>query len=56
MSQVGDVAEAVSEALVDGVITAHEADLIEREFQGALAALGHWRARIRLHRETGSST
>lgn len=51
MSQVGNVAEAVSEALLDNVITEREADLIEREFQGALAALGEWRARIRLHRE-----
>ena len=52
MSQVGNVAEAVSEALLDKVITEHEADLIEREFQGALAALGEWRARIRLHRDS----
>ncbi|GGX39668.1 MULTISPECIES: phage regulatory CII family protein [Undibacterium] len=51
MSQVGDVAEAVSEALLDGVITAAEADLIEREFQAALTALGEWRARIRAHRQ-----
>jgi len=51
MSQVGNVAEAVSEALIDNVITQHEADLIEREFQGALTALGEWRARIRLHKE-----
>lgn len=51
MSQVGNVAEAVSDSLMDGVITEREADLIEREFQGALAALGEWRARIRLHRE-----
>lgn len=50
MSQVGNVAEAVSESLIDGVITEHEADLIEREFQGALTALGEWRARIRLHK------
>jgi len=49
MSQVGNVAEAVSEALLDGVITNLEADLIEREFQGALTALGEWRARIRAH-------
>jgi len=55
MSQVGNVAEAVSEALLDNVITEREADLIEREFQGALAALGEWRARIRLHRETGNA-
>lgn len=55
MSQVGNVAEAVSEALLDNVITEREADLIEREFQGALAALGEWRARIRLHRETGGN-
>jgi hypothetical protein len=48
MSQVGDVAEAVSSALLDGVITDAEADLIEREFQGALTALGEWRARIRM--------
>lgn len=47
MSQVGGVAEAVSSALLDGVITEEEADLIEREFQGALTALGEWRARIR---------
>ena len=53
MSQIGDVAEAVSEALEDGVITELEADLIEREFQGALAALGAWRARIRLHHDQG---
>ncbi|MDE2427513.1 MAG: phage regulatory CII family protein [Burkholderiales bacterium] len=51
MSQVGDVAEAVSTALLDGVITDAEADLIEREFQGALTALGEWRARIRAHRK-----
>lgn len=55
MSQVGNVAEAVSEALLDNVITEREADLIEREFQGALAALGEWRARIRFHRESGSN-
>ena len=48
MSQVGSVAEVVSDALLDGVITADEADLIEREFQGALTALGEWRARIRV--------
>lgn len=51
MSQIGDVAEAVSTALLDGVITDAEADLIEKEFQGALAALGEWRARIRAHRK-----
>ncbi len=50
MSRVGDVAEAVSEALLDGVITDAEADLIEREFQSALTVLGEWRARIRAHR------
>ncbi|HWV14171.1 MAG TPA: phage regulatory CII family protein [Cellvibrio sp.] len=55
MSQVGNVAEAVSEALLDNVITEHEAELIEREFQGALTALGEWRARIRLHRERGEN-
>jgi hypothetical protein len=49
MSQVGNVAEAVSEAMMDGVITTQELDLIEKEFQGALTALGEWRARIRLH-------
>ena len=54
MSQVGNVAEAVSDALMDKVITEHEADLIEREFQGALTALGEWRARIRLHKEQGN--
>ena len=48
MSQVGAVAEAVSSALMDGKVTAVEADLIEREFQGALSALGEWRARLRL--------
>ena len=52
MSQVGAVAEAVSTALLDGKITMAEADLIEREFQGALSALGEWRARIRLRAET----
>ena len=55
MSQVGNVAEAVSEALIDNVITEREADLIEREFQGALTALGEWRARIRLHKEKTDS-
>lgn len=49
MSQVGNVAEAVSEAMMDRVITTQEADLIEREFQAALAAIGEWRARIRQH-------
>jgi hypothetical protein len=48
MSQVGDVAEAVSQSLLDGKITPAEADLIEREFNAALSALGEWRARIRL--------
>ncbi len=48
MSEVGAVAEAVSSALVDGVVTAAEADLIEREFHSALSALGEWRARLRL--------
>ena len=52
MSQVGDVAEAVSTALLDGVITDTEADLIEREFQAALTVLGEWRARIRAHRQS----
>ena len=51
ISQIGDVAEAVSDALMDKVITEREAELIEREFQGALTALGEWRARIRSHRE-----
>lgn len=51
MSQVGSVAEAVSDALMDGVITSAEADLIEKEFQGALSALGEWRARIRIHHQ-----
>jgi hypothetical protein len=54
MSQVGDVAEAVSNALMDGVITVVEADLIEKEFQGAITALGEWRARIRLHHQGGN--
>jgi hypothetical protein len=49
MSQVGNAAEAVSEAMMDRVITTMEADLIEREFQAALAAIGEWRARIRQH-------
>ncbi|WP_229489045.1 phage regulatory CII family protein [Pseudoduganella namucuonensis] len=47
MSQIGDVAEAVSQSLLDGKITASEADLIEREFHDALSALGEWRERIR---------
>jgi hypothetical protein len=47
MSEVGDVAEAVSDALRDGVVTSVEADLIEREFHAALSALGAWRARLR---------
>ncbi|MBV8665481.1 MAG: phage regulatory CII family protein [Burkholderiaceae bacterium] len=53
MSQVGSVAEVVSDALLDGVITNAEADLIEREFQGALTALGEWRARIRARGTVG---
>lgn len=40
-------------ALLDGKVTAAEADLIEREFQGALSALGEWRARLRLKAEQG---
>ncbi|NVD96644.1 phage regulatory CII family protein [Massilia sp. BJB1822] len=47
MSQVGAVAEAVSSALLDGKVSVAEADLIEKEFHGALAALGEWRERIR---------
>lgn len=53
MSSVGDVAEAVSTSLLDGKITAAEADLIEREFQSALTVLGEWRARIRAHHRQG---
>ncbi|MBI3283758.1 MAG: phage regulatory CII family protein [Burkholderiales bacterium] len=53
MSRVGDVAEAVSTALLDGKITDAEADLIEREFQSALTVLGEWRARIRAHHRQG---
>lgn len=52
MSQVGDVAEAVSQAMMDKVITVHEADIIEKEFQAALTALGEWRARIRNHHKS----
>ena len=48
MSEVGAVAEAVSTALMDGVVTSAEADLIEREFHSALSALGAWRARLKL--------
>jgi len=47
MAQVGAVAEAVSDALLDGKVTEAEADLIEKEFHGALSALGEWRERIR---------
>lgn len=47
MAQVGAVAEAVSTALLDGKVTEAEADLIEKEFHGALSALGEWRERIR---------
>jgi len=53
MSEVGAVAEAVSGALLDGVVTTTEADLIEREFHSALSALGEWRARLRM--KTGAS-
>ncbi|MFZ6741620.1 phage regulatory CII family protein [Undibacterium sp. JH2W] len=55
MSRVGDVAEAVSTALIDGVITDAEADLIEKEFQSALTVLGEWRARIRAHHKQRES-
>lgn len=48
MSEVGAVAEAVSTALMDGVVTTAEADLIEREFHSALSALGAWRARLKM--------
>jgi len=47
MSDVGAVAEAVSGALLDGVVTEVEADLIEKKFHAALSALGAWRARLR---------
>jgi hypothetical protein len=53
MSEVGAVAQAVSSALIDGVVTPLEADLIEREFNDALAALGAWRARLRGEAEAG---
>lgn len=53
MSEVGAVAEAVSDALRDGVVTTTEADLIEREFHSALSALGAWRARLRMQAEPG---
>jgi hypothetical protein len=53
MSEVGAVAEAVSGALLDGIITPAEADLIERKFQSALSVLGAWRARLRSETESG---
>lgn len=53
MSEVGAVAEAVSSALLDGIITTAEADLIERKFQSALSVLGTWRARLRNETESG---
>jgi hypothetical protein len=53
MSDVGAVAEAVSTALLDGVVTPVEADLIEKKFQAALSALGAWRARLRQDAEAG---
>jgi len=53
MAQVGAVAEAVSTALLDGKVTEAEADLIEREFHGALSALGEWRERIRQRAREG---
>lgn len=53
MSEVGAVAEAVSTALMDGVVTSAEADLIEREFHSALSALGAWRARLRMRTGAG---
>ena len=53
MSEVGAVAEAVSTALLDGVVTVAEADLIEHKFQCALSALGAWRARLRNESEAG---
>lgn len=53
MSEVGAVAEAVSDALRDGVVTSAEADLIEREFHAALSALGAWRARLRGQEQAG---
>jgi hypothetical protein len=52
MAQVGAVAEAVSLALMDGKVSEAEADLIEREFHGALSALGEWRERIRQRAKT----
>ena len=54
MSEVGAVAEAVSSALMDGVVTNAEADLIEREFHSALSALGEWRARLRMRTAPGA--
>jgi hypothetical protein len=53
MSDVGAVAEAVSTALLDGVVTSVEADLIEKKFHAALSALGAWRARLRQDGEAG---
>jgi hypothetical protein len=55
MSEVGAVAEAVSTALLDGVVTTTEADLIEREFHSALSALGEWRARLRMKTDARTS-
>lgn len=53
MSEVGAVAEAVSGALLDGIITPVEADLIEHKFQSALSVLGAWRARLRNETDSG---
>jgi hypothetical protein len=53
VKEVGAVADAVSAALLDGVVTPAEADLIELRFHAALSALGAWRARLRKEADAG---
>lgn len=51
MKETGDVAESVSTALADGVITQQELQDIENRFQHMLSAIGEWRERIRSRSE-----
>ncbi len=51
MADVGTVAATVSAAMADDLITAAEADAIEKSFSMVLKSVGEWRARVQLSRE-----
>jgi len=54
MKKFGDLAAGVSAAMLDRIVTTNEMDGIEKDFQQVMAAVGEWRARLRVRAEQDS--